>query len=396
MAWRKWLVRTLVFSVMGLAILIALLYEAWTNPAAVRREVHARCCELFTGASVSLDSARLRLLGGIVVHDLRMNRRDDLDRGDFLYAPSTVIYHDKEHLLDGRVCIHKVELEHPCLRIVRERDGRLNLRGVLAPPNLNEYVPTVIVRQGTILIEDRSVAARGAVVEITNVNLTVINDPISTLIVEGTGESDGIGVVHIHARFHRPTDAASALIELPDVPVGPALVQRLAGFQPECSAHLHHLRGTGKVEASFAYRPGAVEPWTYDINCRLSKGEWSHAYLPEPLRQIEASMRCINGRIPEAHLTAHSGSATLDVTVQDLVWPGPTPNCLEDAVRKIDARVKHLVVTEQLFEHLPKPLQDIHRPVLSPRSSYSEVCLSADRHRSLAQTPRYSTRGHVR
>ncbi|HEY7427536.1 MAG TPA: hypothetical protein VH682_25105, partial [Gemmataceae bacterium] len=75
MAWRKWLVRSLVFSVLGVAVLAAFLYEAWTNPAAVRRQVLAKLGQQFVGATVSLESARLRLLGGIAVRDLHMTRR---------------------------------------------------------------------------------------------------------------------------------------------------------------------------------------------------------------------------------------------------------------------------------------------------------------------------------
>src|SRR5262249_13211817 len=153
--WRKWLVRGLVFSVLGVTVLAALLYEAWTNPRAVRAAVLNKLGNDFVGATVSVDSARLRLLGGIAVHDLRMARPEDLERGDFLYVPSAVIYHDKEHLLDGSLGIRKIELDRPRLRIVRERDGRLNLADVLAPPDLNQRVPMLIVRQGTILIEDR-------------------------------------------------------------------------------------------------------------------------------------------------------------------------------------------------------------------------------------------------
>src|SRR5579883_2315759 len=155
MTWRKWLVRSLVFSVLGLAILVALLYEAWTNPAAVRRQVLAKLHKIFIGATVNIDTARLRLLGGIGVRDLRMARRDDLDRSDFLYVPSAVIYHDKEHLLDGTLGVCKIELDRPRLRIVRERDGRFNLAGLLAPPDLKERVPALLVKRGTVVIEEQ-------------------------------------------------------------------------------------------------------------------------------------------------------------------------------------------------------------------------------------------------
>jgi hypothetical protein len=361
MTWRKWLVRGLVFSVLGVAILVALLYEAWTNPGAVRREVLDKLAHEFIGATVSVDSARLRLLGGILVHDLRMARRDELDRGDFLYVPSAIISHDKEHLLGGTLGIRKVELDRPRLRIVHARDGQLNLAGLLAPPDLNERVPTLIIRQGTILVEDRSVSGGGALLEIKDVNLTVINDPLSTLNIEGTGQTDVVGTVQIHARFHRPTDAVSAVIDLPEVPVGPALVQRLAGLCPDAAEHVRELEGMGKVQATLVHRPGTVEPWTYDVRCQLSKGKWRHRCLPVPLDQIEGSLDCRNGRVPHAKLSARSGAATIAVELWDLAWPGHRPSCIEEAVRQLDAKVEHLVVTDEVYAQLPSACKDIQR-----------------------------------
>ena len=73
MAWRKWLVRGLVFSLLGLPALAAVAYQAWTNPAAVRAQVLAQFRRRFVAnaVSISLDSARMRLLGGIAVTELR-------------------------------------------------------------------------------------------------------------------------------------------------------------------------------------------------------------------------------------------------------------------------------------------------------------------------------------
>jgi hypothetical protein len=361
MAWRKWLVRGLVFSVLGVTVLAALLYEAWTNPRAVRAAVLDKLGKDFVGATVSVDSARLRLLGGIAVHDLRMARREDLERGDFLYVPSAVIYHDKEHLLDGSLGIRKIELDRPRLRIVRERDGRLNLADVLAPPDLNQRVPMLIVRQGTILIEDRSVSSGGTLLEIKDVNLTVINDPLTTLVVEGTGLTDVVGAVDIHAHVYRPTLAISAAVDLPRFPVNTALVQRFAGFCPDIEKHLRDLQGIAKVQATLVHHPGAVEPWTYELNCNLTGGKWHPTSLPIPLEKIEASLHCVNGRVPEARLTAQSGAAKLDVTLRDLAWPGHRPECIEEMVREIDARIEHLVVTEKIFEPLPPGCKDLER-----------------------------------
>src|SRR6516162_3796020 len=101
MAWRKWLVRTLVFSVVAGLAAGTVVYQRWINPTAVRLRVAERLGEEFTGAVVALESASLRLLGGIAITDLRLARKDDPDRTEFLYVPSGIIYHDKEQILDG-------------------------------------------------------------------------------------------------------------------------------------------------------------------------------------------------------------------------------------------------------------------------------------------------------
>jgi hypothetical protein len=354
MTWRKWLVRILVFSVLGLAVLVALLYEGWTNPAAIRRQVLAKLNKLFIGATVSVDSARLRLLGGLAVRDLRMARRDELDRGDFLYVPSAVLYHDKEHLLDGTIGFRKIEMDRPRVRIIRERDGRINLAGLLAPPDLNERVPTLIVRRGTIILEDRREASPTVLLEIKDVNLTVVNDPLTTLVIEGSGQTDALGAVQIHARFYRPSDASSAVVELPEVPIGPSLVQRLAGLCPDCVRHIRELSGTASIQATLFFRPGASEPLTYDLHFELNNGAWCHECLPSPLQQFHAKLRCINGRIPHAELRGCLDAAKVEVDLWDLVWREQAPKCIEDAVSKLEVKVEHLMVTQKVFEHLPK------------------------------------------
>src|SRR5271166_628982 len=101
MSWRKLLVRGLVFSVLvGCGAAVAL-YRHMTDPAGIRDKVVDKLQQLFPGAEVSLDSARLHFFGGIALGELRLTRRDDPDQRAFLHVPSAVIYHDREHLLDG-------------------------------------------------------------------------------------------------------------------------------------------------------------------------------------------------------------------------------------------------------------------------------------------------------
>ncbi|HJT76536.1 MAG TPA: hypothetical protein VJ739_04975, partial [Gemmataceae bacterium] len=151
---RKWVVRSLVFAVLVTVAGAGMLYQRYTNPAAIRRQVIEKLGHDFLGCRVTLESARLRLLGGIAVTDLRLARDDDADDGEFLYVPSGIIYHDKEQLLDGRMVIRKVELFRPRVRVVRGADGRWNLAGVLAPSPPDEPMPTLVIHQGTVVFED--------------------------------------------------------------------------------------------------------------------------------------------------------------------------------------------------------------------------------------------------
>jgi hypothetical protein len=80
MTWRKWVVRGLVYSVLAALTLLGLVYYLYTNPTATRNTVLAKLAEKFPGAVASLQSARLNLLDGISLCELRMNRRDDLDK----------------------------------------------------------------------------------------------------------------------------------------------------------------------------------------------------------------------------------------------------------------------------------------------------------------------------
>src|SRR5262249_49814468 len=155
MAWRKWFVRGLVYCSLGCLVLGFVLYQLWTNPSAMREQVLAKLAKIFPGGTSTLESARLRIFGGIAVAEMRMARRDDPEKTDFLYVATATVFHDKERLLDGTIAVRKVELHRPRLRVVRLRDGTLNLSGIIAPPNLKERVPTIVFQQGQVFLEDQ-------------------------------------------------------------------------------------------------------------------------------------------------------------------------------------------------------------------------------------------------
>jgi hypothetical protein len=363
MTWRKWMVRGLVFSVLGTIAAVALMYQAWTNPTATRRQVLGQLEKTFAGAHVSLESARLRLLGGISFSELRMARRDDLEKTDFLYVPAGVIYHDKERLANGDLAVRKVELLRPRLRIVRDRDGRWNLADLLAPGGPNQRVPTLVLQQATIIFEDHTTPLAGPLLEIKDVNLTLVNDPLPTLTVEGGGVTDVAGPVRISGTIQRASGDLTFEVEAAAIPVGPPLVQRLAAVAPDAAAQVRTLRGEGRVKATVTHRPAAPRPLGYDATLTLTRGEFSHPRVPWAFQEVEATARVVNGTLPAVHVAARSGPTHFDLTLKDLTLPknlGASDECpsLNDLARELDVTCEHVPVNHELFTYLPENLRE--------------------------------------
>jgi hypothetical protein len=354
MAWRKWMVRGLVCTVAGTLAAAGVLYHRWTNPAAIRKQVLAKFAEHLPGATLSLETARLRLLGGIAFHDLRLARPDD--SSEFLHVPSGVIYHDKEQLLQGRLAIRKLDLDRPRLRIVVDKDGRCNLAGILGPVRPDESIPTIVVQHGTFLVEDRAHAPGLPPVEIHDVSLYLLNDPLPTVVIEGAGRCDLTGPVRLSGTWQRvSTDFACALQALA-VPVGPALVQRFAAYRPEAAEHVRELEGSGRLQADFARHPGKDTSWSHDVRWQLTQGKFRHPNLPLPLDHLELSLRCLDGLVTVDKLTANAGPArvALERFTAHLDAPGPA------AAPDVDGalRVEHLPVNADLVAKLPAGLRE--------------------------------------
>jgi hypothetical protein len=352
---RKWLVRGLVYLLLGGLAAGGGLYALGTNPAAVRQLVVAGLADRFQHVAVSVDHARLRLLGGILVSELRLARNDGLDQRDFLYAPDVIFYHDKEHLLEGKLLVRKIELSRPQFRIVRERSGQLNLSDILSPPDLSERLPAVVLHQGTLVYEDRA-AGPGALLEIRNVQLTLVNDPLPTLQVEGAGEIDLLGRVTFRATVHRASMSATVQLDLPDVPVGSDLMERAGRLCPDLAAHVAALTGRAEVHAHLQVRSDQVG---HRVTARLRDGRWCHPRLPAPLEKIDARVTCVDGRVSTATLTAASGPARLKVRLADLRLPAPggPPPDLDDLVAEMDLAVSNLNVTDAVLKRLPENLR---------------------------------------
>jgi hypothetical protein len=344
----------LVFSLLGGACAAGYLYQRLTNPAAVRRQVVAKLRDMLPGAEVTLDSARLRLLGGIALNELRLKRRDDPERTDFAYFPSAILYHDKEQILNGKLIIRKVELNRPRLRLIRDRKGHLNILGLTRAPSGDEPQPTVIIHHGTIILEDRLASVGKRPVEISDVNLTIQSGPYETISFEGDGTSTLTGPIQIKGAWWRQTKALTLTFHASEVAIGPPLLKRLAGYRPEFRPHIQALKATADLRAELKYSPGIKHPWHHDVHLKIAGGELRHPLLPLAFDHLEASLHCLDGHVTVEKLSARGGPAT--VTIHE-AWARASGTGADFCCK---GRVEHLPVTAGLVERLPEKVRMLH------------------------------------
>ncbi len=344
MSWRKWFVRSLVFGIVCLCGLGAWLYRNWTNPEAIRQQVIARLDTYFPGAAVTLDSARLRILGGINLGELRLARRDDPDKIDFASIPAGVVYLDKEKLLDGTMGIRKVELDRLHLHLVRDAAGHWNLDGVTGPVQPNVSLPTLVIHEGTLVLDDRQGGKNLPSVEINHVNLTMINDPLPTVAIDGRAKSDSLGDVEFHGTWNRRTKEIAFSVQVQGMPVTAALLQRLVPPCPSADLDKLLLEGSADIKAELAWAPGS--PLSYDVQARLTNGKLHHPRIPLPLEKLDATLSFVNGALHLDTLKARSGVSQ--------IWArGSASLPCPQANFEGTLEVQHLELCDKLFQKLP-------------------------------------------
>jgi hypothetical protein len=352
MSLRKWFVRSLVLLVTAGFSVAGILYQRWTNPAAVRAQVIAKLGEHFVGASISLESAELRLLGGISLTGLRLARRDDSTKQDVAYVPSGVIYHDKEQLLDGKLAIRKIELYRPRLHVRRGRDGRWNVQNLLGIPHPEEPIPTIVFQQAAVIFEDQLAAPGMPPIEVSDVSITLINDPLPTLKFLATGNSELAGNLRVEGAWQRTSDETTVSIKSAGITVGPPLMKRVTAYTPEVESAISQLTGTLGLHVQLGYHPDARQPWTHSARLHLTHGSFSHPDCPVPLQNLEFTCRFLDGQAALDQLSARAGQARIELR-------GTARGFHLDADCEGTLVVNHLPLSREVFERLPANLRKI-------------------------------------
>lgn len=361
MGWRVWVFRSLVCTIAAAVGMLAWLIYLQTNSHAIQARVIEQIRQDFPQVEVQIGSAWLRPLGGLWLRDVKLFRRDD-PAHPFLIVPTATVFHDKEQLTAGRLLIRKIELTQPVLRLRRDADGNWNLPDWPKAPSSTQPAPILVVRHGRIVFEDRRGGVSRPVLEFDQVQLTLVNDPISRVTIQGSGNSV-LGIVRWSGIYERTTPTAQIDVDLPQYTLTRGTLEQLASHLEPVRQHLLGVEGQGAAQMSFRYAPGHKPVWQTDVRFRFQRGHVVHPRLPlKSLSQVEFSARYRDGRLWIDSGRAQSGPTRFTFQLEAaLPTDGPWSEDPEEHLLNCHLSIDRLTLSGELFERLPENLRQIHR-----------------------------------
>ncbi len=295
---RRWLV-VIAWVATAIAALVAaglgLAYSYVTDGSALGARLEREAPRYLPGSQALVGRVRIRPAAGVVtLENLSIRQPIDGDPFATLRVAWMRVRYDVRAALEGRIEPREIVLAQPTLRLVRRRDGRWNLQGLLADPWPGpplERLPTVIVRNGTVQLQGED--GKPACDLLRNVTMQVEPTGDGLLRVEGEAEGVGFESLKLAGRLDPKTgrlDLDRSTLDRLDL--GPTLRRRLpADWQPSFDR-----LGLTAGEADLAvnqlrYDPAAApgSRLTYAGTVRLRGGSWACPDLPFPLNDLSAA-----------------------------------------------------------------------------------------------------------
>jgi len=392
---RTWLIRLVILSVLALGGGGLWYLNEWVSPERVREALIAALREKLPGVEVQVESAGLRLFGGVTVKNLQLKFPGEAE--PFFVASSAVISHDKESLSRGVLELRKIELNDSVIRIVRKADGTWNVAGLMKSKAGGDLppLPTLDVKNAVVVLLDERTGASVPPLVLHQFQLQLVNDPIALLKIDAGftvspwvngAPAPSLAIpLTVNAKVNRLDDSFTARIEIPDLVLTPELAPALARLDPavgdtlsQCQAHLG-IKAELKREAK-----GELK---HDIRIDVKDGRFEDEHLPRPLEQISGAVHIKDGKVKVERATARLGKAVLELTLETrapaaaVVEPGvplklPATvgasadplEALADKLDKLQVTVRELAIDDELFAKLP-PSAHKTRRLFSPNGT---------------------------
>ena len=363
---RCWLFRGGGLALLAAAALGVAVVSDYASPERVRGLLEAHLREKVPGAEVTVESARLRLFGGITATGVRITRPGDAE--PFFDAPRVLLAHDKEQLHAGRLVLRKVELDGPTLRLTRRADGSWSLADFVAPGgDPLAPLPTVIVKGATVHVTDGRPDPLPPLT-LSGARIHLLNDPPGVVRIDGaftlTPAAPGSDLrvpVSLSLKLNRADGAAQLRAEVPDLALTPDLTPALAKLSPALADALAPLTANLAIKADIRREPNRATH--YDIKVEVKDGHYADlTRLPWPVDHVAGTVHYRDGRVAVEQGTARLGQARLELALESrpvaevaaaLSGGGGAAEVIDGALDSLRLSVRDLELTDELFAKLP-------------------------------------------
>jgi hypothetical protein len=385
--------RSLVIRLSILILFAGILGGAWVahdyvRPERVREALINTLQTRMPDVDVQVESASLRLFGGISVQGLKLTRKGEPE--PFFEAPDASIAHDKESLSRGVVQIRKVEIEGAIIRLARGADGLWNVENLLPASTSDDLpaIPTLVVKNATIFVRDLRPNPMPPML-LTEVKLSLINDPVTLLKIDSSftiapkpldGECKLKVPMTVSAKYHRTDRAVQAHIEIPDLEMTPELAPGFAKIHPAIADYLTQFHAHLAIKADVKIEKNQAPK--YELKVDLKDGRFEDESLPWPLDQIVAIVHFKDGKLTVEKASARFGKSAVELALETRsLLPAPATNerpdqlptkidpstpddpikKLEDKLERLQLTIRELALDDEFFAKLPAKAHRMRR-----------------------------------
>ena len=361
--------RLVVLAALGGAIFVAAKYYCVDRlNEEIRVRVEKQLRESYPGLTISIRSAR-RIAGqgvelrGVqfaeaegelpLVHIDELFAECDTRLPDFVTKPPTIV---------------RLHLQRPKLRAQRLPDGTWNLARLMPLPSLggSGAPPPATISDASIEILDPT-QQQAAPLTLRNIELTIepqpivapnSGAPIGTLLhVRGTLAGDHVEKVEIDGTLDPKTARLSVKGSVAGLEFSPRLKSALPHELAMVLTPLSTVRG--RTMFTFAVeRDGqnpasqALPPVRFVVSGKISDGRVDDARLPEPLSDVEATIRADNSGVTIKNLSARCGETSLTLNAQLFGFTADCP-------LRLDVEAKKLTLERLPLASLPAAVGDV-------------------------------------
>lgn len=359
---RSWLIRGVILAILAAAGFVAMSVHNRIRPEQVRASLISVLETEFAQVDVQVESARLRLFGGISVQNLRLTRQGE--SVPFLDAPAAIIYHDKRQLHQGHLVIRKIELDDPTIRVNRREDGTWDVQGLAKSTSTEAPVPTVVIRNATVIVTD-ALSVLPAL-EIRGIRLNVLNDPISRLKFDvqarmvTTDENLPYSLpFEVVGHLTRSSRVVDVRLTFPEIGCDKRLAALVSRYHPLAGDQLAAFTATASVRVEAKLGPEGLQD--YDVQCELRDGRYETGVVPWKIEQLAARMHFRDGRLQIENGSARLGDARVQLQMQTrslLAMPATVSESPIDAIQavleRVDVGIQNLTLDDTVQSLLPE------------------------------------------